>query len=396
MSRPLWIVVAAGVAVRVVLGFSTRGAAFDVESFEIVRRALAADPMQLYSAVNEGYARWPYPPLFLPWVAVAGWLSETVGLRFDGWLQLPVIAADAGIAWVAHELLRMRRAPERVRAGAVALVMFGPSFLLTSGYHGQIDALAILPALAALLVWERGGSRRALLAGALVGVGGAIKVVPLVMILPLLVCARSRREALELAAAASAVLVAALAPYLVSDAGALIDALRNRGFPGLGGLSLILNPDLADAALRGTASEPTRVTRVIVDRGWLVPAVALAAAAGLLWRRRPDPALGAAVVFLVLMALGVNFALQYAVWGLPFLIVLGWLGRAALLQLALLPAAITFYGAPWDSSVPVVVYSAAMIAAWLLLLALLAQALARVVSGARGKPQRSRTAVAGR
>lgn len=374
MKRSLWTLVGVGVIVRVVLGFSTRGAAFDVDSFEIVRRALADDPLGLYSAVNQGYARWPYPPLFLPWMALSGWLSDTIGLSFDGWMQLPMIAADAGIAWVVQELLRMRGASERVRLWAVALVMFGPAFLLTTGYHGQIDSAAIFPAIAALLVWERGGEHRALKAGLLIGIGGAIKVVPLVLLLPLVLGARSRREAVELIVPAGAVVLAALAPYLAVDFAATVDSLGNRGFPGLGGLSLIADPSLADAALRGGTPEGSGVIDWIVQNGWMVPAAALAGAAVLLYRRRPDVLIGSVIVWLVLMALGVNFALQYAVWGLPFLIAAGWLRRAAAVQVVLLPAAIVFYLAPWDSVAAVVVYCASMIAAWLVLMVLLAQA----------------------
>ena len=41
----------------------------------------------------------------------------------------------------------------------------------------------------------------------------------------------------------------------------------------LGGISLILNPDLTDAALRGTVPENTAVTEWLNHHGWLVPAV---------------------------------------------------------------------------------------------------------------------------
>ena len=373
--------VAAGLVVRVVLAFGWRGAGYDIESFEIVRRALGDDPFGVYEAVNNGFYRWPYPPLFFPWIALSGWLSDPVGLRVDGWIQLPAIFADAGIALCVAALLRLRSASERVVLAAVALVMFGPSFLLVSGYHGQIDSLAILPVVAALLVWERGGEQRALWAGLLIGLGGAVKIVPLVMVLPLLVCARSRREAVSLVLAPAVVMVLVLLPFLAADFSGTADSLRNRGFPGLGGISLILNPDLTDAALRGTVPENTAITEWLNHHGWLVPAVALALVAVLLWRRRPDPALGALVVWLTLMALGVNFALQYAVWGLPFMLVLGRLRSALALQLLLVPAAIVFYRAPWESSAAVVVYSASMIAAWLLLMWLLVTALRDVATG---------------
>ena len=186
----------------------------------------------------------------------------------------------------------------------------------------------------ALLVWERGGERRALWAGLLIGIGGAVKIVPLAMVLPLIVCARSRREAASLAGAAGAVMVVALAPWLAHDLGGTLDSLKNRGFPGLGGISLILNPGLTDAALRGTVPENTGLTEWLNLHGWLVPLAALSLVAVLLWRRRPDPVDGALLVWLTLMALGVNFALQYAVWGLPFLIAAGRLRAALALQLA--------------------------------------------------------------
>lgn len=383
LSRSLWALIAAGVAVRVAVAFATRGAGYDIESFEIVRRALADDPWHVYAAVNDGFYRWPYPPAYFPWIGLSGWLSDTVGGRFDGWVQLPAVLSDAALAWLVALLLRMRGAPDRAVLGGVALVAFGPSFLLTSGYHGQIDSTAILPAVAALYVWERGGERRALWAGLLIGAGGAVKIVPLAMALPLLVCARSRREAAWLAGGAGAVVVLALAPFLLADPGGTFDSLRNRGFPGLGGISLMLNPDLTDAALRGTTPQNTAITEWLNHHGWLVPVVALLGVAALLWRRRPPPLDGAVVVWLVMMALGVNFALQYAVWGLPLLIAAGRLRFALALQVALVPAAIVFYRAPWESQGAVVVYSAAMIVAWLMLATLLGVALRDVAAGRR-------------
>lgn len=363
---------------RVILAFAWRGAGYDIESFEIVRRALADDPLHVYAQVNDGFYRWPYPPVYFPWISLSGWLSDTIGLRFDGWVQLPAALADAGIALCVAALLRLRAVGDRLVLAAVALVMFGPSFLMVSGYHGQIDSVAILSAVGALLVWERGGDRRGLWAGLLIGLGGAVKIVPLVMVLPLLVCARSRREAVSLVLAPAVVMVAVVLPFLAADVGGTLDSLRNRGFPGLGGISLILNPDLTDAALRGTVPQNTPITEWLNHHGWLVPFVALALVAVLLWRRRPEPLLGALVVWLTLMALGVNFALQYAVWGLPFLLALGRLRSALALQLLLVPAAVVFYRAPWESASAVVVYSAAMIAAWLLLMWLLATALREV------------------
>ena len=389
MRRPFWILIAAGLVVRVALAFATRGAGYDIESFEIVRRALADHPQHVYAGVNEGFYRWPYPPAYFPWIGLSGWLNDSVGGRFDGWIQLPAVLADAGIACVVCSLLRLRGLSERVQLGAVALVMFGPAFLLVSGYHGQIDSVAILPAVAALLVWERGGERRALWAGLLIGLGGAVKIVPLVMVLPLLVRAKGRREAALLIGGASLVMALVLAPWVLADASGTLDSLKNRGFPGLGGISLILQPGLTDAALRGTVPDNTDLTEWLNRNGWIVPALALAAVAWLLWKRRPSPVVGALVVWLALMAMGVNFALQYAVWGLPFLLAAGRLRAALALQVLLLPAAIVFYRAPWESAGAVVVYYVAMAAVWLLVVSLLVaevRAVARVRPAVAAEP----------
>ena len=90
-------------------------------------------------------------------------MHDTVGLRFDGWIQLPAVLADAGIALgVLWQLLRCAARPSGCGSARRALVMFGPSFLLVSGYHGQIDSLAILPAVGrAARVGARRGAARA-------------------------------------------------------------------------------------------------------------------------------------------------------------------------------------------------------------------------------------------
>src|SRR5207302_10782054 len=106
------------------------------------------------------------------------------------------IAADAAIAWLVQAGLGRAGASDRTRLSACALVALGPAFALISGMHGQIDSVAILPAVLALVVWERGGSRRALAAGLLIGRAASIKTAPGLMVLALLPSVRSRREAL--------------------------------------------------------------------------------------------------------------------------------------------------------------------------------------------------------
>lgn len=89
---------------------------YDIDSFVAVRVALHVDPLQLYSLVNpEPPFHWPYPAGFLPWIPVAGWLAEHVGLGFDGWVQVPAILADLGIALLVQYYLGLRGSAERTR-----------------------------------------------------------------------------------------------------------------------------------------------------------------------------------------------------------------------------------------------------------------------------------------
>ena len=132
----------------------------------------------------------------------------------------------------------------------------GPTFGMVSGYHGQFDSVAILPAVVALYLWERLETpSRGLVAGGLVGLGGIFKTVPLVMLVALLPTVRSWREAGWLLGSAAAVLVVASLPFLVATRATYEAAVRDyHGFPGVGGLSLVVQPDLAGAWLGGGGS----------------------------------------------------------------------------------------------------------------------------------------------
>jgi uncharacterized membrane protein len=320
--------------------------------------------------------RWPYPAGYFPWLGLTEWASNHLGLEFHSLVRLVPIAADAALAWVIQAALGDRGAGERTRLAAAGLVALGPSFGLVSGYEGQIDAVAILPAAAAFLVWRRmpPSPRRALAAGLLVGVGAAIKTVPALMLLPLLAATRDRREATLLVSAAVAVPLVTIAPWLIAEPGDTVDSLRYTGLPGLGGLSLLAQPSLATAWLVTDDFERSALTDLLIDaRSALTIALVLAVAAYLL-RRRPEPLTGALIVWTALFALGVNFGPRYLVWLLPFALMAGRLREAAALQLVAFPAAVIVAGRLWDERWLATVYVILMLAllaafaAWLFVL----------------------------
>jgi len=367
----LWTLVGAGTLIRGVLAFSTVGVFFDIESARLVGAELDDRPLHFYSAVNTGGVigdadvyRWPYPSGFVLWIATSVGL-ERIGLPFHGVIQLPSIAADAGIAWVVQASLGARGYSERVRLTGAGLVALGPSFIAVSGYHGQIDPVAILPALMALYVWETADpSKRALLAGALIGAGGAVKTVPLLMVVALLPSARSVREAAQLLGAAAVVPLLAMAPFLAADPGAVVRSLRYAGTPGLGGLSLVVQPALADSWFNEVPLHYNGVSQALYDGGGLIVAGALGALAAFLFRYRPPPLEAAVLLWLTVYVVNPNFFPQYLLWGFPFFLIAGYLWEVAALQVALLPATVILYARPWESDLPTLVYVATMLPLW--------------------------------
>lgn len=347
-TRLLWTTIALGTLARLVVAFATRGVGFDIDSYEIVRTTIERDPLHLYALVNVPNApHWPYPPGFLPWLLVSDAAARLTGLRFDGFVQIAPIAADAALAWLVQASLGQRGAAARTRLLAAALVAFGPSFAAISGYHGQIDAVLAVPIVLGFWLWTRPEvPHRAIAAGLLIGLGGSIKVSGLVFVLALLPSARSVREAATLVVSAAAVPLLLFAPFLLADAhGTVAGVGENKGLPGFGGISLLVQPDLsalwlhtkAGISLSSTSQSLFRHSATIAVLAWLATGVFM------LWRR-PDPLRAALLVWITFYAFGVNFALQYLVWGMPFFLMAGYLREVLVLQALLLVPTLLIYG----------------------------------------------------
>jgi hypothetical protein len=293
---------------------------------------------------------------------VADWVANHTSLPFHGIVQLPPILADGALAWVVQAYLGDRGASERVRLVAAALVALGPSFAMVSGYEGQLDSVAILPAAAALLVWQRmRPPGRALGAGLLIGVGAALKTVPALVALALLPRVRSLKEGITLLGLAVAVPVLGLLPWLLAKPGATVDALRYTGVPGLGGLSLLAQPNLADYWLRQRNVHLSGLSNALLDARFPITAVVLAVVVAVLIWRRPEPAQAATVLWLAVFASAVNFGPRYLVWGLPFMLMAGRLKAAAAFQAIAFPAAVIVVARPYQSEWIVLAYVALML-----------------------------------
>jgi Glycosyltransferase family 87 len=362
------MVIGVGLAIRVALAFAFRGTnAISIEEFAAAH-VRSWDWHAVYGE-SSGFFQWIYPPLWLGWLAGASWLSDVTGLSFHGLAKLGPTLADVGLALAIYTYLGWRGARERLRLAGAALVMLGPSFIAISGYHGQIDAAAILPAVIALMVWERSSSpNRALWAGLLIGVGAAVKLPPLLLVLPLLGSAKSWREGAKLVGAALAVLLLALGPLWASGID-LSPVFRYAGFPGWGGLSLVVDPAYGWHLFTQPLFSPyprSGLSQSVQENARWITAVGLATYTGFVFRYRPATVDAAALLWLVVYAFSPNFFLNYLIYGLPFFIMAGFLIEVAVLQALLIAPTVAYYVvlSPAHSTVTGVLYVPAMIALW--------------------------------
>jgi hypothetical protein len=366
-SRDLWIIVAAGLAIRILLAYEFHGTHHVGIELLAAERVRGWDWVAVYGAAPP----WTYPPLFLSWLVGASWLSDASGLSFHLLAKLGPILADVGLALAIYTYLGWREAGERARLVGAGLVMLGPSFIATSGYHGQIDSVAILFAVLALMAWEYAAQPgRAVRAGLLIGIGAAVKTVPLLLVPALIGSSRSWREAVKLLAAALVIPALVLVPLWLGGVD-LHEVITYTGFPGLGGLSIVVDPALGwrwMTVLQPLAGGGTNgVGQALQDSSKVITLAALSAYLAFILRYRPAPVDAVALVWLVIYVFSPNFFLNYLVWGLPFFIMAGYLLEVGILQVVLVPATVAFYLSRWPTLSPVdaVLYVPLLIALWI-------------------------------
>jgi hypothetical protein len=374
LSRHGWLILTAVLITAVVIDGILRAAAgvsADVTSYEAVATALASHPLHVYSAANapapwqpDQYVfHWPYPPGFLPWIRLSDALRRVTSVPFDVWIRIPGVVAPLGLALVVQEQLGRAGKSEGVRLGAAALIALGPVFILDS-FDAQIDGLAILPATIAVGYWLHGGRQRSLVSGVLIGVGTALKTVPILTVLALLPTARNNRERVELLAIALAVPVATALPFVARDPAGVVRISRYTGIPGFGGLSMLVQPRLIAFWLNGEIVLPSPVVTWMMSHAGAILGIAFVVAMAALVLRRTDAVSAALLLWLLVFVASPSVSPLYLCWGLPFILLAGKLRLAFLLQaLAAGPAVLLYLHPPLPHKV--LTYVLLMALVWL-------------------------------
>ena len=234
----------AGLLARVVLAWISEGSN-DVD----IWRGWAT--LLQYHSLTDMYSRvegFNHPPLIAWWSVIALRLGVEGPLRFAILLKLPGLIAE-GIT--SYLLWRIWQPAGRLwAAAAVAAFALNLDSILVSGFHGSTDSLCAMFCLASAI----GVQRRAFFWGGLALAAALnVKLIPLVLVPPLLIQARTERQALRFLAALALGALPFL-PFLVSAGrGFYAHAIAYGSNPDNWGIGFLLNaseqnPRFADAA----------------------------------------------------------------------------------------------------------------------------------------------------
>lgn len=350
----LWFLVIVAFVLRVVVAFLTSGADYDIASYHIQAQTVL-NHQNVYAVTD----RYPYPPLWIWFVALAQWTTAIKWISF-GWLvKSPGILGDC----LTVVLLR------RYKSGAAALfyAVNPVSIIITAG-HGQFDGLVLALVVASWALWRTQPNLQRPWAALALGGAIALKGYPILLLPALLIGVPSNKQRARLTLWALAPLVGitlfyialfGLEPTMVSN------ILGYKSFPYFGWAPYVYVL-LHNLWLSGyLALEPwlSWSARVLVLTVPLVLVYKL--------QKRPLEQLWLAT-FLTFYALAPGLAAQYLLWVLPLLALVN-LKKGLWYSVLAFPLLVCFYlnsspeAVPWGQRLATIVPASAWLGYYLLL-----------------------------
>ena len=265
-------------------------------------------------------------------------------------LRLPVIAADLASALLVGTVALARRLSPRASLAAAAMYAWNPCAILVSGYHGNTDAVyAMLSLLAVYLLQDRG---KPLLGGLALGMAINVKLIPVLLIPPLLLASRSRREALLFIAGLAVMAIPFVPPLLMEPAFAR-NVLQYKSQPDPWGILFVLREaDPAGVNPDGTLAPGHPATVYNRWGSWIIlGCVTLWAVVARRFPDRFDRYRVAAVTYALFLVLAPGFGIQYLIVLAPLLYATAprFANLYGVLACVFLLAAYFFY---WDGTFP--------------------------------------------
>jgi hypothetical protein len=361
-----------GVGLRVSLLGHYHGTPYDIGNATFAANQLRAHGLHTYAYLSNGGALWPYPPLWLPVSAVSLHICNALGLSGPTAIRLPLVVIDGALIWLIQYAVRLVGGSKRAALLASTLVAFGPPFVAETVLQGQLDAAVALSVLAAAVVWLRvPQSSRWLWAGLALGIGAGIKTVPVLGLIALVPTAVDNRERIKLAVVTIAIPALAVLPFELAYTGTVHTILRYHGLPGLGGLSLLVQPHLAHL-WPASIAHLDLANRVLKHLTIPLVLIGLAVATWFAFRKRMHPYAAAALVYGAFVVASPNFFLQYSLWVFVPVIAAGYLRTATTASIAwILPIALVFSNelGLWNTT-PTTLYAVTADLMWLAFLAM--------------------------
>ncbi|WP_448551760.1 glycosyltransferase 87 family protein [Thalassotalea montiporae] len=237
MTRASWLILAAGILARIVLLGVEPYTSNDVDRYLFDGRiALTGlDPYQVSHddpALVELRTIWQppaehaaYPTLYPPLALALFSLAASVGIDHAQSLwQLMLTCASIASLWLMFLLLKAHN-----KLVHLPLIALSPIVIIETGAALHVDAFSTLAIVAALYCWQR---NKLVLTGICVGLGVLTKILPLVLLMPLVFANFSLRRAITLVASAIATIslgyaiTLALGLYPVGSIGVFFEKWR--------------------------------------------------------------------------------------------------------------------------------------------------------------------------
>ncbi|OXM17095.1 glycosyltransferase family 39 protein [Paenibacillus herberti] len=215
-TRAIWIVLGAGLLLRLILAPTMQGHPVDFPDFSIwADRAYSVGLNGFFS--DDVFA--DYPPGYIYVLWVLGMLKSVLGLAYGSGgaillVKLPALIADLITAWLLYDLARTRFS-ERLSVFFAALYVFSPAIWLDSALWAQVDSVMALLMLLAVRALSRGrhASGAAWFAIAILVKPQAVLFMPLLLLS--LIGSRRLSEWLKAAGAGIATALLLLLPFAI-------------------------------------------------------------------------------------------------------------------------------------------------------------------------------------
>jgi hypothetical protein len=288
-----------------------------------------------------------HPPLIGYYSVFARWVSGSEMARFAFWMKLPGLLTETMAAVLIWTIWSKRDA----RTAAIAFAAYGacPALILVSGFHCNTDcAYAGLTLLSFYLMRER---EAPLLSGLALAAALNVKILPLLLVPPLLAECRSWQEALRFSLGAAAAVVPFL-PFLLTVPDAMYrNMIAYNSLQLEWGIYAFLSYANQEAMLGGMFQGLTdtflHLGRYLVLGGIVTMSLLTALRA----QRRHDPYQLGAAAWAFFLVLTPGYSVQYSVLVLPLLFATD-VARAALYGLLAGTMLLFIYGARLDFVLP--------------------------------------------